>query len=41
MKEILKDLLTGALPFWELFDFLHWFFFKSYLDDEIRLVQEN
>ncbi len=41
MKEILKDLLTGALLWTELFNFLRWSLFTSYLDDEVRLIQEN
>jgi hypothetical protein len=41
MKEILKDLLSGALPWTELCGLLRWSLFTSYLEDEIRLVQEN
>ena len=41
MKSILKDILTGALPWTTLLDFLTWRLFRARLDDEITLVQEH
>jgi len=40
-KEIFKDLLTGALSWTSIFDFLNWHFFRRFLDDEITLVSEK
>jgi hypothetical protein len=41
LPAILKDLLSGALPWTELIRLLRWHFFLAHLDDEIRLIQEN
>lgn len=41
MKTFLKDLLSGALFWTEIFAFLRWYFFQSYLDDEISPVVER
>jgi hypothetical protein len=41
MKNILKDLRTGALPWTDLFNLLYWTFFVSFQDDEISLIHEN
>lgn len=37
----IKDLLNGALSWSEIFSFLKWRFFLMYLDDEIKLAEEN
>jgi hypothetical protein len=41
MKNILKDLRTGALPWTALLDLLYWTLFISSSDDEISLIGEK
>jgi hypothetical protein len=41
MKAILNDLFSGALPWANLFDLLHWHIFRAHLEDAIILASEN
>jgi hypothetical protein len=41
MKNILKDLRSGALPWTALIGLLYWTLFVSSSDDEFLLIGEN
>jgi hypothetical protein len=41
IKAIIKDLLSGELPWTELLNLILWQLFHAYLDDEIILTLEK
>lgn len=41
MKNILKDLYTGVLPWTALPDLFYWRLFVVFLDDEVSLIGEK